>query len=79
MYDTTDERNSRVLRLLSNTVAKGELFGAKPLSLSEDGTRLAFIGPLEFTITVLDAITLDEVSLMWYFTSIWVVVGCTLQ
>lgn len=62
MYDTSDIQQSRVLRLMSNTVAKGESFGAKALSLNEDGTRLAFIGPLEFTITVLDAMTLDEVS-----------------
>ena len=48
--------------MLANTVAKGEGFGPKALSVSEGGGKLAFIGPLDSTITVLDAHTLDEVS-----------------
>ena len=67
MYDTSDERNSQVLRLMSSTVAKGESCAARALSLSEDGTRLAFIGPLDFTITVLNATTLEEVSFYYLF------------
>ena len=43
-------------------MAKGEKFGPRALSLSEDGLQLAFIGPMEFTITVLDAQTMDEVN-----------------
>ena len=48
--------------MLANTVAKGEGFGPRALSVSEGGGKLAFIGPLDSTITVLDAHTLDEVS-----------------
>ena len=47
---------------MGNTVAKGEKYGPRALSLNEDGSRLAFIGPLEFTITVLDVETMDEVN-----------------
>ena len=47
---------------MGNTVAKGERFGPRALTLSEDGSRLAFIGPMEFTVTVLDAHTMEEVS-----------------
>ena len=53
---------SQVVRVLANTVAKGEGFGPRALSVSEGGGKLAFIGPLDSTITVLDAHTLDEVS-----------------
>ena len=62
MYDCHDG-GCRVVRVMGNTVAKGERFGPRALSLSEDGERLAFIGPLEFNVTVLDANTLDEVSI----------------
>ena len=61
MYDT-EHQDCRLLRLLGNTVAKGTVFGPQALALSEDGKRLAFIGPLEFTVTVLDASSLDEVG-----------------
>ena len=64
MYDT-EHQDCRLLRLLGNTVAKGTVFGPQALALSEDGKRLAFIGPLEFTITVLDASSLDEVGARW--------------
>ena len=50
---------------MGNTVAKGEKYAPRALSLNEDGARLAFIGPLEFTITVLDAATLDEVKFLY--------------
>ena len=62
MYDT-EHQNCRILRLLGNTVARGNHFGPHALSLSEGGKKLAFIGPLEFTITILDAFTLEEVGL----------------
>ena len=51
-----------MVRVMGNTVAKGEGRGPKALALSEDGSRLAFIGPMEFTVTVLDAHTMDEVN-----------------
>ena len=61
LYDTHDE-GCRVVRVMGNTVAKGDKYGPRALSLSEDGSQLAFIGPMEFTITVLDAETMDEVN-----------------
>ena len=64
MYDT-EHQDCRLLWLLGNTVAKGTEFGPQALALSEDGKRLAFIGPLEFTVTVLDAGSLDEVGAGW--------------
>ncbi len=60
MYDS-EQQACPVLRVLGNTVAKGDHFGPRALALSTDGERLAFIGPLEFTVTVLDAGNLDEV------------------
>ena len=61
MYDS-EQQNCRIMRLLGNTVAKGEHLGPRALCLSGDGEKLAFIGPLEFTVTLLDADTLNEVS-----------------
>ena len=61
MYDTTlSLQDCRLLRLLGNTVAKGDQSTPHALSMSEDGRRLAFIGPLDFTITVLAADSLNE-------------------
>ena len=51
----------RLLRLLANTVAKGVEYGPQALTLNQDGSRLAFVGPHNFTITVLEADTLNEV------------------
>ena len=62
LYDCHDDEGCRVVRAMGNTVAKGERYGPKALSLSDDGSRLAFIGPMEFTVTVLDAHTMDEVG-----------------
>ena len=44
-----------------NTVSKGEDLGPSALALSPDNLCLAFVGPLEFTVTVLLTETLDEV------------------
>lgn len=44
-----------------NTVSKGEDLGPSALALSTDDQHLAFVGPLEFTITILFIETLDEV------------------
>lgn len=67
LYDTHSSDHGadiecRVVRVMGNTVAKGERFGPRALTLSEDGSRLAFIGPMEFMVTVLDAHTMEEVS-----------------
>ncbi len=54
--------------MLANTVAKGEVYGPRALSVSQGGQRLAFIGPLDSTMSVLDAESLDEVSRGVYCT-----------
>lgn len=53
----------QVFRVLANTVARGECYGPRALTVSEGGDRLAFVGPLNSTISVLDAESLDEVCL----------------
>ncbi|KAJ8318923.1 hypothetical protein KUTeg_004014 [Tegillarca granosa] len=59
-YDTTSEKYE-LLRLLGNTVARGSRHGPDVLAVSPDGRRMAFIGPSEFLVTVVDAKSLDEV------------------
>ena len=61
LYSNQENHTSKLLRLLSNIVAKGEDYAPKALALNEDGSRLAFVGPLNFTITVLEGETLNEV------------------
>ncbi|XP_068672849.1 WD repeat-containing protein 90-like isoform X2 [Montipora foliosa] len=60
LYNASDE-GFQLIRFLSNTVATGAKFGPHLLSVSEDSLRLAFIGPSEYTVTVADARSLDEV------------------
>lgn len=62
LYDSPGDESYRVTRVMGNTVVKGERYGPRALTLNVDGSRLAFIGPSEFTITVLDAKTLHEVK-----------------
>ena len=61
LYDATDE-GFQLTRVLPNTVVMGGKFGPHVLSVSEDSLRLAFIGPSEYTVTVANARSLDEVS-----------------
>lgn len=49
--------------MLPNTVVMGGKFGPHVLSVSEDSLKLAYIGPSEFTVTVANARSLDEVRL----------------
>jgi hypothetical protein len=54
---------------LGNMVAKGDRYGPRALAMSEDGKQVAFVGPSEFTVMVVDARSLDEVSgrtLAWH-------------
>lgn len=60
LYDATAD-NFPLLRLLANTVARGERRGPEALSVSPDGRRMAFIGPSEFIVSVVDSKSLDEV------------------
>ncbi|WAQ96619.1 WDR90-like protein [Mya arenaria] len=58
-YDTSAE-NYPLLRLLGNTTSRGEQYCPDALAVSPDGRRVAFIGPTEYTVTVVDSKTLDE-------------------
>ncbi|XP_071478368.1 WD repeat-containing protein 90-like [Diadema antillarum] len=60
LYDVSDDSYA-TKRILGSTVAKGDGYGPRALSLSPDGRWLAFVGPSEFTVTVADGRTLDEV------------------
>ena len=60
LYDASAE-NYPLLRLLGNVVSRGERFCPDALAVSPDGRRVVFIGPTEYTVTVVDAKSLDEV------------------
>ncbi|PFX32008.1 WD repeat-containing protein 90 [Stylophora pistillata] len=60
LYDAGDEE-FHLIRMLPNTVAMGAKFGPHVLSVSEDSLKLAFIGPTEYTVTVANVRSLDEV------------------
>uniref|UniRef100_F6WAH4 WD repeat-containing protein 90 n=1 Tax=Xenopus tropicalis TaxID=8364 RepID=F6WAH4_XENTR len=53
-------KEQHVLRVLGNVVCKDSERGPMALSLSSDGRLLAFVGPTEYTVTVMDARSLDE-------------------
>lgn len=59
--------------MLPNTVVMGGKFGPHVLSVSEDSLKLAYIGPSEFTVTVSNARSLDEVRLNVHVTQFMVV------
>lgn len=61
LYSCQESHTPKLLRLVSNIMAKGEELGPRALTLNQDGSRLAFIGPHNFTITVLEAESLTEV------------------
>lgn len=74
LYDASAE-NYPLLRLLGNVVARGERFCPDALAVSPDGRRVVFIGPTEYTVTVVDAKSLDEVRLH-FFVRQNIVFGC---
>ncbi|XP_066539496.1 WD repeat-containing protein 90 [Hoplias malabaricus] len=49
-----------VLRVLGNVVAQGTDRGPDALAVSSDSCCLAFVGPTEYTVTIMDANSLDE-------------------
>ena len=63
LHDTQDDRY-QLMRLLTNAVARGDAHSPNTLTISSDGRHLAFVGPTDFTISVLDAKSLDEVHNM---------------
>lgn len=60
LYDSSDN-SYELIRLLGNTVARGEKFGPDAVAVSPGGQYIAFIGPTEYTISVASARSLDEV------------------
>lgn len=67
-----------LLRLLGNVVVRGEGLGEGSLALSEDDQRLAYVGPLKSTVTILDAFSLSEVrvnSTAWSEEPLWAICG----
>lgn len=58
---TAAEDSYRVTRVLPNTVARGTRFMPDSLAMSPCGRKLAFVGPSDFTVTVVDSWYLSEV------------------
>ncbi|XP_068121067.1 WD repeat-containing protein 90-like, partial [Hyperolius riggenbachi] len=54
------QREQHVLRVLGNVVCKSSERGPLALCVTRDGKLLAFVGPTEFTVTIMDARSLDE-------------------
>ena len=48
--------------MLTNTVARGDHRAPQALAVSPDGQHVAFVGPTEFTVTVVSGTSLDEVG-----------------
>uniref|UniRef100_A0A8C0G718 WD repeat-containing protein 90 n=1 Tax=Chelonoidis abingdonii TaxID=106734 RepID=A0A8C0G718_CHEAB len=53
-------QKSHVLRVLGNVVSQDAEHSPNALALSGDGRFLAFVGPSKYTVTVMDAHSLDE-------------------
>uniref|UniRef100_A0A8C3IR94 WD repeat-containing protein 90 n=1 Tax=Chrysemys picta bellii TaxID=8478 RepID=A0A8C3IR94_CHRPI len=53
-------QKSHVLRVLGNVVSQDAEHSPNALALSGDGRLLAFVGPSKYTVTVMDAHSLDE-------------------
>ena len=68
MYDSADN-GYRILRVLANTVHHGDIHGPCALTISPDGLRVAFVGPTQYTVSVVDARSLDEVSFFLCFVA----------
>ena len=62
LHDTQDDKY-QLMRLLTNTVARGDARCPNTLTISGDGRHMAFVGPTDFTISVVDAKSLDEVHI----------------
>ncbi|XP_069036890.1 WD repeat-containing protein 90 [Lepisosteus oculatus] len=54
------EKDHHVLRVLGNVVSRGSTRCPDALAVSSDSRSLAFVGPSEHTVTVMDARSLDE-------------------
>ncbi|XP_067101587.1 WD repeat-containing protein 90 [Osmerus mordax] len=59
LYNSSSE-DHHVVRVLGNVVARGTERGPDALVISSDSRCLAFVGPSEYTVTIMDARSLDE-------------------
>ncbi|XP_041733420.1 WD repeat-containing protein 90 [Coregonus clupeaformis] len=59
LYNSSQE-DHHVLRVLGNVVARGTDRAPDALTVSSDNRCLAFVGPSEYTVTIMDARSLDE-------------------
>ncbi|XP_053132988.1 uncharacterized protein LOC128336810 isoform X1 [Hemicordylus capensis] len=53
-------QKSHIVRVLANVVVQDADHGPDALSISADGHLLAFVGPSEYIVTLMDARSLDE-------------------
>lgn len=60
LYDTSDNQY-QLLRLLGNIVALGVKRAPEAFAVSPDGKSVAFVGPTDFIVTVVNATSLDEI------------------
>ncbi|XP_072416196.1 WD repeat-containing protein 90 isoform X2 [Chiloscyllium punctatum] len=63
LYNATEDSH-HVIRILGNVVARGSYHGPDALTVSSDSRYLAFVGPSEYIVTVMDAHSLDEIMLI---------------
>ncbi|XP_030626042.1 WD repeat-containing protein 90 [Chanos chanos] len=59
LYDSSHPEY-QISQVLGNVVARGTERGPDAMAISSDGDRLAFVGPSEFTVTVMAARSLEE-------------------
>lgn len=59
LYSCTIQK-SHIIRVLANVVSRDAAHSPEALSVSSDGHRLAFVGPSEYIVTLMDAYSLDE-------------------
>uniref|UniRef100_H2ZYH0 WD repeat domain 90 n=1 Tax=Latimeria chalumnae TaxID=7897 RepID=H2ZYH0_LATCH len=59
LYNSAEE-DHHILRVLGNVVARGNERAPDALTVSTDSRYLAFVGPSEYTVTVMDGRSLDE-------------------
>ena len=62
LYDASDNQY-KLLRLLGNTVAQGEGKGPNSIAVCPGGKYVAFVGPSDFTVSVVEGRSLDEVNI----------------
>ncbi|XP_029954629.1 WD repeat-containing protein 90 [Salarias fasciatus] len=59
LYNSSED-NYSVVRIVGNAVARGTEQAPDALAVSSDSRWLAFVGPSEYTVTIADARSLDE-------------------